>query len=189
VFDGGYHLRFTGDAIGFSAGDSPGYVYCSDPGGRIDFVTGGRVPQDSNASLLLLTNLDAIFNGNIGIGTPNPAANLDVFDGSYHLRFTGDTIGFSAGDSPGYVYCSDPNGRIDFVTGGRVPEDSNASLLLLADLNAIFNGNVGIGTYTPSAKLEVQGGPIKATGGLIIENRTSDPPSPAAGQIWLRTDL
>jgi len=49
-------------------------------------------------------------------------------------------------------------------------------------------GKVGIGTANPASKLEVQGGPIKATGGLIIETRTSDPPSPAVGQIWLRTD-
>jgi hypothetical protein len=32
-------------------------------------------------------------------------------------------------------------------------------------------------------------GTINALGGLVIENRTSDPPSPAVGQIWLRTDL
>jgi hypothetical protein len=51
------------------------------------------------------------------------------------------------------------------------------------------SGNVGIGTTSPTAALEVQGGPIKATGGLIIETRTSDPSSPATGQIWLRTDL
>ena len=30
---------------------------------------------------------------------------------------------------------------------------------------------------------------LKAAGGLIIETRTSNPASPAAGQIWLRTDL
>jgi len=50
-------------------------------------------------------------------------------------------------------------------------------------------GNVGIGIATSSAKLEVVGGSIKATGGLIIETRTSDPVSPTTGQIWLRTDL
>jgi len=50
------------------------------------------------------------------------------------------------------------------------------------------DGDVGIGG-TPSARLDVQGGAIKATGGLIIETRTSDPGTPATGQIWLRTDL
>lgn len=32
-------------------------------------------------------------------------------------------------------------------------------------------------------------GTIKATGGLTVETRTTDPSSPTAGQIWLRTDL
>lgn len=56
------------------------------------------------------------------------------------------------------------------------------------------DGNVGIGATSPAAKLDVDGtvrasGVISALGGLVIENRTSDPASPATGQIWLRTDL
>lgn len=38
-------------------------------------------------------------------------------------------------------------------------------------------------------KAEGAEGTIKATGGLVIETRTSDPASPVTGQIWLRTDL
>lgn len=41
----------------------------------------------------------------------------------------------------------------------------------------------------PSIKLNVVGGAIKATGGLIIETRTSPPRSPITGQIWLRTNI
>jgi hypothetical protein len=53
----------------------------------------------------------------------------------------------------------------------------------------IIDGNVGIGTTSPGAKLDVQGGAIKATGGLIIETRTTDPTPPATGQMWLRSDI
>lgn len=52
-----------------------------------------------------------------------------------------------------------------------------------------IKGSVGIGTIAPAAKLEVQGGAIKATGGLIIETRSgSDPGAPVDGQMWLRPD-
>lgn len=47
------------------------------------------------------------------------------------------------------------------------------------------NGNVGIGTNNPSYKLEVVGGSIKASGGLIVEVRNSNPPSPEIGQMWI----
>ena len=38
-----------------------------------------------------------------------------------------------------------------------------------------------------TGQVEVPKGPIKATGGLIIEVRTNDPPNPVTGQIWLIT--
>lgn len=53
-------------------------------------------------------------------------------------------------------------------------------------------GYVGIGTSTPAEMLDIEGN-IDLNGNqvknMVIENRTSDPASPALGQIWIRTDL
>lgn len=46
----------------------------------------------------------------------------------------------------------------------------------------------GSGYAIRAEKAEAAEGQIKATGGLVIETRTSDPSSPVAGQLWLRTD-
>ncbi|HHE76736.1 MAG TPA: hypothetical protein ENL27_02010 [Candidatus Parcubacteria bacterium] len=61
-----------------------------------------------------------------------------------------------------------------------------------SDSNNIYynNGNVGIGTDNPTTRLEVDNGPIKATGGLIIQTIDGDDPTNLQdGQIWLRTDV
>jgi len=70
------------------------------------------------------------------------------------------------------------------VSGNFYVNSTNPVLFVNAS-----SGKVGIGTMEPGAKLEVVGGKIKATDGLIIETRTSDPTSPVTGQIWLRTDI
>ncbi|MBU3942429.1 hypothetical protein KKA24_00430 [Patescibacteria group bacterium] len=76
-------------------------------------------------------------------------------------------------------------------SGGNVPAPINTGTV-----PQLKNGGLGInglfevkGAVDVSGNLEVRNGPIKATGGLIIETRTSDPASPVTGQIWLRTDL
>ncbi len=58
---------------------------------------------------------------------------------------------------------------------------------MLVSGKGFFSGDVGIGTLTPTKRLEVVGGPIKATGGLIIETVVSNPSNPETGRMWLIT--
>ena len=85
-------------------------------------------------------------------------------------------------------------------TGAFVWADSTADDFASTSTNQFLiraAGGVGIGTNNPQSALHVQGtvtatafsGSFNAVNGMVIENRTSDPPSPAVGQIWLRTDL
>jgi len=83
-----------------------------------------------------------------------------------------------------------------FAIGQKDPmpisEGLSFKVLGVAELGALFVkgggrflGDVGIGTDSPTKRLEVVGGPIKATGGLIIETVSSDPVSPETGRMWL----
>ncbi|MHB9019532.1 MAG: hypothetical protein ACYC3G_01490 [Minisyncoccota bacterium] len=172
-----------------------------------------RIDGSSDGSSVLALN--GIGTGKVGIGTTAPGAKLDVNTTvvgqvvTAYSRITGQTNGAYGGSAVLEGYYNDTGnveaaklgwlsfgvvrpgagnigGNLMFytkTTGGALA-DSPTVKMTIAPL-----GNVGIGTTDPSQKLEVSGGAIKATGGLIIETRTSDPASPVAGQIWLRTDL
>jgi len=98
------------------------------------------------------------FDGNVGIGTISPGAKLEISESSNakrKLRLTdpdgGDVwIGFNEGTTEEWVM-----GRDRYWGGFRFFRPGGVEGLFIKD-----NGNVGIGTTEPGAKLEVNGGQI-----------------------------
>ena len=101
--------------------------------------------------------LDAV-SGNVGIGTTGPQANIDISADVPRLRWTDSTTGGNdysiLADASEFLLRDETNGQymglfknteVQLMTGGT------------ARLTIASNGNVGIGTASPIAKLEVKG--------------------------------
>jgi hypothetical protein len=107
----------------------------------------------------------------------------------------GPVTGSGTGDVVGPAGASDNAiARFDLATGKLLQN----SVVLVSDLGVMTGGTwQGVrlaGAYAPIlSDVEAPTGAVnfaqqQATN-FVIENRTSDPASPVAGQIWLRTDL
>ena len=101
-------------------------------------------------------------NGYVGIGTTGPSASLDVENSLIH---NGVKIGNSGGN---YLELfNDGNAHIEGTNGSILWIDQDNNTATNIGSNALFvqhSGNVGIGTTTPGATLEVNGG-IKLSSG------------------------
>ena len=116
------------------------------------------------------TFINLVTKGDISPGdrTSPPPAHMSL----WHIVAKGDK----------YPQANEPNNlKLDYWNGTKWIE----TLILKSD------GNVGIGTIDPQAKLEVKGGVIKATDGLVIEVREDAPPADelVPGRIWLQSKL
>lgn len=114
--------------------------------------------------------------GNVGVGTTTPSARLDVkYSGTLGAKFNLNKAYFRVGD-----------GTVDMImdgneiyTNGVLALGSSYSQGIIfrnvdasgrQDLMMISqNGNVGIGTNTPSSKLQVEGD-VQVSNDLIVQN-------------------
>lgn len=93
-----------------------------------------------------------VIGGNIGVGTTTPAALLDLLQPSASTAFQGFHLARSGKSSQVYLGVADSDyGYFDLGGGTTIRGAAGGGL------GSTFGGNVGIGTTSPAATLDVQG--------------------------------
>ncbi|WP_299114040.1 hypothetical protein [uncultured Winogradskyella sp.] len=157
-FDGTQWVQNT------SAGDTTDDAWVNNPANtsiELGTLSDGTTARPTGAEFVALDN------GNVGIGTMNPIAKLQVGDDPGSISGTiGSSVVFSE-NAGGWASWIENRGTGAFNSGQVITAGSPSTnfgyitLLRNQDLDEVFavkpNGNVGIGTNAPSETLEVVG--------------------------------
>jgi hypothetical protein len=108
--------------------------------------------------------------GNVGIGTTSPGSALHVKSNADSNSTSGITIERSANTQRGYINMG--GGAFNFNVDSGLPikfrDGGTVNMTITAD------GNVGIGTESPSHKLEVNGSFAATTKSFLIDHPTKE---------------
>jgi hypothetical protein len=159
----------TGNLVVNTAGNSLPSISLSHSNTNADnFLLTGGIPGTSNAGFSI-RDVDASANrlvidssGNVGIGTTSPASKLHIFDGGSSVN---NTITFgnpSATPKAEIKHTAGGNEFLNISCKGTTSGFGNISFYTGATpderMRIDSSGNVGIGTTSPNAPLEVSGG-------------------------------
>ena len=150
-----------------------GAVVINESGADVDF----RIESNTSANAFFLEGS----NGNVGIGTSNPQAKLEASDGSSAETIPlvlDNPIGGTDVATTGISFRAHTNREFARIVGGQKNNATFAdgNLKFITRNNEVMteamridsSGNVGIGTASPSTKLDVNG--AATIDGILLQN-------------------